>query len=478
MTRRTLHTIATLLVSVSPLSSARADEPIAIGSQRELFVDRHLVGAMNDTVLRLHTPVAGEVAIAFDAPWEGNTSGYVTVFQDEDRFRMYYRGSHYDRKTKKYSSEHTCYAESRDGIVWTKPELGLFEYNGSKRNNIVWKEHGTHNFTPFKDANPNGKPDARYKALAGDRKGGLLPFYSSDGIHWTRARSEPVITDGAFDSQNLAFWDEVRGRYVAFFRDFRDGIRDIKTCTSEDFIHWTKPQWLDWGQAPPEHLYTNAVTPYFRAPHILIGFPMRFVPHRKVAWSMAGGVSDSVFMAGRDGLHWHRWPEAFLRPGQSRRRWASRNNMIAWGVLQTKSAVPESPDELSIYAGEGYYYLEAAQMRRYTLRLDGFVSVHASASGGEIITKTITFTGKHLRINYATSAAGSVRIELQDASGKPIPGYDLNEAVDLYGDEIDAVVSWQQGNDVGKMAGKPVRLRAVMKDANWYAFQFVGSSTE
>ena len=103
----------------------------------------------------------------------------------------------------------TCYAESKDGIHWSKPELGLFEFGGSKRNNIVWSGVGTHNFAPFKDANPSCKPEQRYKALALGNIG-LLAFQSPDGVHWSLVQNEPVITKGAFDSQNLAFWDSTR----------------------------------------------------------------------------------------------------------------------------------------------------------------------------------------------------------------------------------------------------------------------------
>ncbi|MCZ6618296.1 MAG: hypothetical protein O7E57_09200, partial [Gammaproteobacteria bacterium] len=241
------------------------------------------------------------MAIAFDKPWEGNTSAYVTVFCDDDRFRMYYRGSHYDFEAQKGMHEVTCYAESKDGVHWTKPELNLFEFDDSTRNNIVWRgDVGYHNFAPFKDQNPDCKPEARYKAL-GSGKGGLFAFQSPDGIHWALVQQDPVITEGAFDSQNLAFWDSVRGRYVDFHRGGRDGVRSIMTCTSKDFIHWTAPAWIDFGDAPPEHLYTNAITAYFRAPQIFLGFPKRFLPSRKPISHPDPGISDGVFMSSRDG---------------------------------------------------------------------------------------------------------------------------------------------------------------------------------
>ncbi|HIE52779.1 MAG TPA: hypothetical protein EYP85_13575 [Armatimonadetes bacterium] len=442
-----------------------------IGSRRELFVDDWLSERMEGVELRLHHPTPREVVIAFDQPWEGNTCAYVSVFQDGDRFRMYYRGSNHDLKTgKETHPSFTCYAESRDGIHWTRPELNLFEFEGSKRNNIVWQGVGSHNFTPFKDANPACPPEARYKAL-GVGKGGLYAFQSPDGIHWSLLRPQPVITKGAFDSQNLAFWDSVRGHYVEFHRGFREGFRDIMTSTSEDFIQWTEPQWLDYGDAPREHLYTNAIRPYFRAPHLFLGFPKRFLPPRRKTPHPIAGLSDGVFMTSRDGLHWHRWLEAFIRPGPQPERWINRNNMTAWGIVVTKSSLPGAPDELSLYSSEAYY-TDGNRLRRFTLRLDGFVSLHADYAGGELVTKPLTFEGRELVINYATSAAGSIRVELQDAAGQPLPGYRLEEAIEIYGDELERVVSWKNGSDVSPLAGRPIRLRFVLKDADLYAMRF------
>ncbi len=87
------------------------------------------------------------------------------------------------------------------------------------------------------------------------------------------------------------------------------------TCSSDDFVHWSEPQWIDFGAASPEHLYTNQITPYHRAPHILVGFPKRFMPGRATVEHDYNGVSDGVFMSSRDGLHFKRWTEAFIRPG-------------------------------------------------------------------------------------------------------------------------------------------------------------------
>jgi hypothetical protein len=146
--------------------------------------------------------------------------------------------------------------------------------------------------------------------------------------------------------------------------------------------------------------------------------------------------------------------------------------MIAWGILETRSDIPGTPNELSLYSMEGYYQGESCQMRRFTLRIDGFVSVQAPLSGGEVVTRPIVFQGKELVINFSTSAAGSVQIEIQNAEGKPIEGFSLEDSEEIYGDELERVVTWKSGSDVSKLAGKPSRLRFVIKDADIYSLQF------
>ena len=181
--------------------------------------------------LRLFHPTPQNVVFATDAPWEGNGTNYVTVFQDAAKYRMYYRGSHYSYlggKDGPSTRDLYCYAESPDGIHWTKPELGLFALERLKRNNIVWDGVGAHAFVPFRDANPKCTAEATYKALGvGGAKHGLYAFKSADGIHWTLMRPEPVITKGAFDSHNLAFWDSERGEYREYHRDVRPRVLPV-----------------------------------------------------------------------------------------------------------------------------------------------------------------------------------------------------------------------------------------------------------
>jgi len=442
---------------------AGAAEPIDIGSRLELFVDDHLIDKLSgDARLQLHKPEAKEVALVTDEPWEGNTCAYYTVFADDDLFRMYYRGSHFDVATRKATHpEVVCYAESKDGIHWTKPKLGLFEFDGSKQNSVVYSGVGTHGFSPFKDANPDAPPEAKYKALGvGGGKRGLYAFQSPDAIHWTLMSKDPVITKGAFDSQNLAFWDPARKLYVDFHRFFHAGVRDILTCTSTDFLEWTDPVPLSYTGAPKEHLYTNAIRPYDRAPHILLGFPTRFLPKTQQV--------EPTFMTSRDGRTFRRWPEALIPITAPEDRDGNRSNYMTWGMVR----LPHSDRELSVYATEAYYTGPDSRVRRFTYRVDGFVSVRASADGGRVVSKPVVFSGRKLVVNFAAQGQGSLRVELQDAEGNAIPGFSLADCPPLVGDEIDETVAWKGGADVGSLAGKPVRLQFDLKDADLFSFRF------
>ncbi len=474
---------------------------VDIGSRRELLVDDHLIAGLGrDAALRLHRPVPQEIALELDAPWEGNASGYYTVFQDGGAYRMYYRGWHFSHDSGSLEYPHpevVCLAESGDGISWSKPELGLVEYDGSRRNNIILdaRDDGSPaiNFVPFKDPNPGAASAAQYKALANNRGyKGLFALSSPDGLRWTAMRDEPVITKGYFDSQNLAFWDSERGEYRDYHRDFRHG-RDIMTCVSDDFLDWNEPVFVDYRPGRIAELYTNQIIPYFRAPHLFVGFPTRYVEH---PWSAAiedlpeqehrriradaherygAALTDGLFMSSRDGLTFNIWPEAFIRPGlRPIDNWTYGDNYQNWGLVTTRSQFDGAPDELSIYVNEGYWRGQGASLRRYTLRVDGFVSLNAPLSGGEMVTRPLKFQGRELELNFSASAAGSVRVEiLHGQVDTAIEGCRLADCVEILGDDLERTVRWAQGADLGKLSGEAVRLRFELHDADLFAFRFV-----
>lgn len=481
-------------------------EPAHIGTHLEPFVDEFLIERLDGARLQLHHPTPREVVLTTDRPCEGKFCGYITVFEDAGRFRMYYKAEDAHLRDGKFIQAHPimiAYAESTDGIRWERPELGLVEFNASRKNNLVFagdgpEQLGVHGFAPFKDLNPACSPDARYKAVgapAAQTAGRLYAFKSPDGLHWSLIQPNPIITKSAFDSQNLAFWDSASGIYRAYMRDWHDlwgGGRDIRTATSTDFIHWSDPEWLQYPGAPFEQLYTNQIIPYYRAPHILLGFPTRYVErpwceaienlpeleHRRLRSSISErygtALTDGLFMSSRDGRTFRRWGEAFLRPGPAPiGNWAYGDNYQCWGLLETDSGLPGNPREISFYSTENYWRQGGVRIRRFTLRLDGFVSIQAPLSGGSVLTRPLLFDGRHLRVNFATSAAGSIRIEVLAADATvALPGLSLDDSVPLIGDDVCRCARWRSGADLSRASGQPVRLRFALQDADLYSIRF------
>lgn len=478
---------ASLLVSWLVLAAlaTRAAPSIDIGSRRELFLDRLLIDRLDGVELRLHHPTPAGTALRLDQPWEGMVSGYVTVIKDASRYLMYYRGRPSpggDGSAEAH--EVACYAESPDGILWTRPDLGLFEVSGTRHNNVIMVEPKTvtHNLAPFLDTRPDVPSAERFKALGGTGAAGLFGFISSDGIHWKPASEKALITEGAFDSQNIGFWSASEQSYLCYFRTARNGVRWVARATSPDFLTWTKPTEMGFGDAPAEHIYINQTQPYFRAPHIYVATAARFNPGRRALTEeqareidienprnydgLKNDDSDAVLMSSRGGTSYERtFLESFIRPGTDPRNWVARANYPALGV------VPTGPEEMSLYVGR-HYGQPSIFIERMTLRIDGFASVHAPYRPGEVVTKPLQFAGQELEVNLATSAAGFLRVEIQDAEGKPVPGFAAADCPEIIGDSIARTVRWTNGANVGALAGRALRLRFVLKDADLYSFRF------
>lgn len=434
--------------------------PVDVGSRLQLFLDDWLIDALTEVTFELHPPTPRETVLTKDMPWESTTMFYPVVIRDGQRYRMWYRAN----------GPSEGYAESEDAIHWTRPNLGIIEFEGSKENNLVWAGPGA-NMCPFRDENPAAPPQEQYKSVA--RAGSLFGQVSPDGLHWRLVQEEPILDDPPFDSHNICFWDKWRQEYVAYTRGvagagtFKGGVRWIRRATSKDFRHWSELEPIDLGGKPFEHLYTNAATPYARAEGLYLMFPFRLVVDRTLDpdWEGGPGMADIVFMWSRDGLHFNRFMEAFMRPGPDPRNWHERAMCMGRGVLQT------SPTELSMYFVENYR-TGSVRIRRATLRTDGFVSVNARYTGGEFTTKPLTFQGRELVINCSTSAVGSVQVEIQDSTGNPIEGFTLAQCPDIFGDEIERVITWESGSDLSALAGRPIRLRFVMKDTDLYSMRF------
>ena len=455
-----------------------------IDSRRELFADDWLIARHDGTERRLHHPTPTDVALTFDQPWEGPDCCYVTVFQDTDRYRMYY--SCYPMREFTGPNQFVGYAESDNGLDWHKPNLRLISFNGSRENNLILGGTDGHTFAPFIDTRPDVGEAQRYKAVAGNPPFTLV---SADGIHWRHNTDRPMVSsdDPALDevgigyweddpaqgraicdSHNLAFWDDHEGCYVYYFRGWCNDVRSIYRLRSDDFATWSNPEPLTFSTPPTPltQFYTNGVHRYFRAPHLYIALPMRYAAREALSpASDRFGIAEAEFMFSRDGVNFERYMEPFVRPGIDPLDWTKHNNMPAWGMLNL------SPGEISLYYTR-HHFAPTACLQRAVLRADGFVSLHAPFTGGECLTQPVVFAGDRLELNVATGVSGSVRVEIQDADGKPVSGFGLEDSREFYGDQLDYIATWRDNADVGALAGRPVRLRFAMRDADVFSMWF------
>lgn len=495
--------LLTILASASQSWSAA---PIELGNRRQLFVDSRLIEKLDGATLKLHEPRPAGTVLKIDRPWEGNHNFGVAVIQDAGRYYLYYRAM----PGEVFSKHYAAVALSDDGVEWRKPDLGLVAVEGAADNNMVALEDEDGSLKPaaanldfWLDENPETPDSERFKLVTYRTNGGphdpgpgsgknavhTATFWvSDDGFRFRKMKPQPDFSStlkNSFDAFNVYFWSAAEEQYVCYFRWY-DTRRTIARTTSRDLMQWTEPVPMTYGEAPREHLYTNQTEPYFREPHLYIALPTRFMEGRTgvlteeqfTALDIAerykqqpeiwnGHPADGVFMTARPGSSEYdrTFMESFVRPGIGPENWVNRGNYPLRGVVQTGSP------EMSLYVNR--HYTQASwHIERMTLRLDGFASLHGPYEGGEMLTRPFTFNGDRLSINYSTSVAGGIRIELQDTDGRPLHGFALKDADVVVGDEIDRTVTWSGSSDVSALAGKPVRLRVVLKDADLYSFQF------
>jgi len=476
-------------------------EVITLNDRRELFVDRYLIDRMEGTHLRLHEPVSAGVALRIDRPWEGSCNFGLSVIHHGNCYRLYYRGW---SDIESDQNGVGCVAISEDGISWTKPVLNLFAQPGWENNNIIVSEAGLPELsfpcTPWVDTRPGVPADECIKAITSEPVSGekhtamrdpggakrMVLWLSADGFRFRRdvARSQMVTTlDNAFDGGNTLFWSEVERQYVLYFRicDTVDGIRrrTMARTISKDLVNWSKSVPMDYGGTPREQFYVNNTQPYFRASHIYLALTARFMEGRRaLTEAQAAGIetahpdgcndcADAVLLTSRAGStrYDRTFMESFVRPGPGAQNWVTRANYPLTGLH------PCGPDRIMFFVCR-HYTQQTWHIERLLLRTDGFASLTAPWAGGEMITKPLTFTGQALEINYRTGAPGFVRVEIQAADGTPIPGFTLDDCPEMIGDDIKRVVAWRQGTNVSRLAGQPVRLRIVMKDADLFALRF------
>ncbi len=427
-----------------------------------------------------------------------------------------------------------CVMTGKDPDHLTCPSLGICEHEGSTDNNIVMVqkcsndfEEELDNFFAFVDENPDCPPDERVKAVAqmmNHKKGfpgfrELWSYVSPDGIHFKLNAKISGGDDphgGLFDSLNTVRYDVEAGVYKAYVRGLHldygvaaeaqktgiitkemerslagFGIRDIRYMESKDFKTWSVPKRISYNDGQDYQLYTNHIQPYARAPHMLIGLPTRYTERK--AWTqnyeqLCGeesanwrksflntspreglAITDAVFMSSRDGMNWNRFPESFMGgEPEHTYNWRYGDMYLMYGLLETPCEAPQTGTELTLIAEEKTTDAKVS-WHRYTLRLDGFASYRADFDIKTLETKPFIFDGSELSINFSTSPIGFCYVDILDETGKPIDGY---HSCELFGNTTDRTVFFGDSEDVSKLAGRPVKLRFTMRDADIYSFIF------
>lgn len=468
---------------------------------------------------RLHSPWYKSPVITLDKPWEGDGCDYFNLLYDDatSTWYMYYNALEMfkpDGTFTKTSEIHACVLTSKDGVNWTRPVVGEVKYGRSKKNNIVAGVEnipgltGLDNFFVMLDTNPSVPASERFKAVMryetkgadGRKKISLVSLVSGDGLHF---KLHSTITDeGYFDTLNTVMWHQATGRYVCYIRSFhqektfkefegteKDGsindfVRDIRVLYSDDFVTWTKPRRIEFDSPEDYPLYTNCISVYPYAPHMLVGFPTRYVERRewsgsfdelcgreqrlaRMEYSRRYGlaVTDCLFMCSRDGLNWHRRDEAFMRPGpEYPTNWVYGSCYPCVGMLESPSEIPGGDPILSMFVFRGHWSGEPTVLERYAIRRDGFVSLHADSVQKHLLTKPFKFSGSRMTINFSTSAMGHVFVSLIAEDGSRL------RSCELFGDSTDRTVSFDEALD--RFEGKSVRLLIELADADVWSFEF------
>ena len=478
--------------------------PIELGSKRQLFLDEMFLAKRKRITLEVNPPVQDtEPVLVAERPWERLGLGaYNTVTREGDVFRMWYDVT--SREKSRLLRRLLCYAESGDGVHWTKPKLGLIAFNGSKANNIVAppsRHASQQGATVFRDdrapADERYKLWTKYQASKEDNaKGistGLWAMVSPDGLRWKLLEDGyPLGRGTASDSQNICLWDEDLGKYVGFVRMKNRPKNRGRTCWagitfSDDFRTWTRAREIlradrvDGRSPVPQgrcecrpimDFYTPGGMKIPGVPDAYILLPTPYHHWRQDAFP---STIDVRLATSRDRTTWWQHPDRrpFLRLGPD-------GSASAGMIFANPWPIPVGDEIWLYYAGIGSDHRRKGPspsltgLFRARIRRDGFVCARAGHQGGQFTTPPVRFSGRRLELNVDGSAGGWLRVEILTPEGRPVRSYGLNQCDTVRGNSVRKVVTWNEQDDVSRLANKPIRLRFVMRSMDLFAFQFKG----
>ena len=437
-------------------------------------------------------------------PWEAGGIVPNFVFPDDGKLKVWYQCKGDD------GTSHEAYAESTDGYAWHKPELGLVEYNGSKANNLL---HPTEYFwlrCVFRD--PTAPPEERYKstvprglcfvdgvanpeltgkhlremraAMLHEGMGAdqiheklrmhqlIMGAVSPDGLRWT-VLEEPLRDLGSLtlDGEYFTTYDEERAEYVAYHRGHSERRRCIRRSTAKRFDQWEEPQFVfkpDPQDPIDVDVYSSA---YCRYPHG--DLHLMFLPF----YHRCTSTVDVQMATSPDGLLWSRPERVPIIPRGEYESVYARRDLVAlndeeWGLLFKGSRRRHDFPTFTLDDGEEKPKCDHHHWAVW--KRDRLVALEALGEA-RFTTVQRRCHGSQLRLNYETEAGGSVKVELVHSPVtppkpvEPFPGFGIDQADPLVGDELGRVVSWQGKTDLSELKGQEVSLRFHLCRARLYS---------
>lgn len=470
-------------------SSAVASGGISEGSSWHLFLDDQYIDSAHDIQKEIVQPKRIlEPVLKGDTPWEHNPFLFGSVIHDKETnlFKMWYMS--YNPGEKFETLTCVLYAESKDGIVWDKPRLGLYDFKGDKKNNIVLTSlgHGAlYSPSVIKD-DLEVDPEKRYKMVYWDKKGpnsygdgGMFIAYSPDGKKWRRPKEEPVLyasrTENSVSDVLDLLRDPISGKYVVYGKGWSmpgQKYRNIIRTESDNFEEWSAPKPVllhAFDQVDPQ----SYGMPVFYYSGMYIGLMRSF----KLWGDDPSGTEDMdiELTSSRNGVDWQRTYKLnmFLPTGPDG----------SWdeGMILTAPPIVVG-DKIYIYYS-GWNGPHNSKKRNSAIGLsvlsDGrFASIRPMKKQGQVITPPIEVTGKHLLVN-ADAAHGSINVAILKEDGSEIENFTIKDSKELKEDGLSLLVDWNQASSLSGMVGKKVRLKFVLnKGSKLFAFKFSDSSDE
>jgi hypothetical protein len=491
-----MHT--TLLLTLLELCALQ-QAPMVLGAKHELLLDDFLIASSRNVVRKVH-PAEKHPAnplLRATEPWEGDAPiVYGSVLRDGQRWRMWY-----------HVAEGVAYAESGDGLRWTKPRLGVIRIDGQDTNLLLRRKAraGEPGFMPNyyeifgvlrddRDRDPSRRYKMGFLSIGRNYRGpredpfhhnerrGLGVAGSSDGIHWRLL--DNWTTESICDGATHWCWDPTREKYVLYGRTkytapevarvvaadaWAKGHfwgRSVVRAESPDFLHWdiTEPakapvvMTVDAKDRPGTEIYSMLVVPY---ESVYLGLVQLF--HNRADTSYL----EIELAVSRDGKRFTRVGrgEPFLPVG-TLGEWDRFNNSLA-----TNPPIVVG-DRLQFYYGgrnsrhEPYVGADRGErtggVGLASVARDRFVSLGASFDGGQIVTKPLRLHGTRLHLN-AKSDFGQIQVEVLDPRGAV-----LVRSKPVRADGLDLPVEWQ-GDGPAKWT-EPVVLRITLRNALLFAF--------